>query len=589
MRNSDSTLASHTKPGAVGTSRRTFLGGMALSLAAVGLAGCSGGGAAARSDLDPNRILPPEGGPEFTLIDTVQYPPNYVGPKAYTPKPIVTEKVTLKVATTTDASIANWDTNKVSKWMEERTGVSVEWITLPSGADLTSKVNAMIGSNDLPDVFFNPYGTVMSPAMLNQDGAAGVLIELDEIIDKYCPNAKMALSEYKDQISLLRSTEGKLYTFPTINDCYHCRSAAEKIWINQNVLDKIGAEIPTTTEEFVEALRAAKELDPQMQTYTTWSDGGAQQELRWDMPIMGSLTYFPGTSALALNKDGQVILPAITDEARNGFAFFAQLNREGLVNPKWWNQTIEQLQRVTPEDRAFIVASPHPGVMTKVSDPAINRWKSMAPMSGPDGTRIAAWNYYGGADTGGLITRACKTPEVAAAWMDLMLEMEATLTTTFGPRGVTWEWSPEGAKGFTGEQAIYAQKSGPDNKDWWGQLAPNFRSLSYRDGEQVVESQYNFEQVLRLESERNYAPYQQPQEWQLPQVPLTTEEATAALTPQTDINTYLVQAITAFANGAKDPESEDDWKAFVKGATDRGVETLTSTYQTAWNRFKQLG
>lgn len=123
--------------------------------------------------------MPPEGGPKTTPTEGIKFPPDYKGPKAYTPELLVSEPVTLRVAVPQATLVGDWNTNAMTKWFEERTGVKIEWIVLPAGTDGTTKVNTMISSNELPDIFLlNP----LSKSAMYAYAKQGIFLELKDIV-----------------------------------------------------------------------------------------------------------------------------------------------------------------------------------------------------------------------------------------------------------------------------------------------------------------------------------------------------------------------------------------------------------------------
>lgn len=59
----------------------------------------------------------------------------------------------------------------------------------------------------------------------------------------------------------ITAPDGNIYALPSINDCYHC-SMAQKMWIYKPWLDKLGLDVPTTTDELYTVLKAFKDKDP---------------------------------------------------------------------------------------------------------------------------------------------------------------------------------------------------------------------------------------------------------------------------------------------------------------------------------------
>ncbi len=75
---------------------------------------------------------------------------------------------------------------------------------------------------------------------------------------------------------------GKSNGFARFSECYHC-SAYPKIYLRQDWMDALGLDMPETTEELREVLRAFVNDDPNgnakkdeigMLGATTWNDDG---------------------------------------------------------------------------------------------------------------------------------------------------------------------------------------------------------------------------------------------------------------------------------------------------------------------------
>ena len=70
--------------------------------------------------------------------------------------------------------VGDWNNNTYTKWLEEKTGVKVQFdavlVTSPDGSADLSKINAMIASGDLPDAFMAVGLTRDQIALYGQQG-----------------------------------------------------------------------------------------------------------------------------------------------------------------------------------------------------------------------------------------------------------------------------------------------------------------------------------------------------------------------------------------------------------------------------------
>ena len=115
----------------------------------------------------------------------------------------------------------------------------------------------MFASNELPDAF---YRSGLSPLEATRYGAAGQLIPLEDLIDEYAPNLKRLMEQYPEIRAGITTPEGHIYAIPGIVTLGAART--DKKWINKAWLDKLNLDIPETTDELYEVLKAFRDGDP---------------------------------------------------------------------------------------------------------------------------------------------------------------------------------------------------------------------------------------------------------------------------------------------------------------------------------------
>ena len=129
------------------------------------------------------------------------------------------------------------DTNELTKYVEEKTGVHIEWQNLTQ--DGSEKISLMLASNsELPDVFMT---SEISNEQVVAYGSQGILIPLNDLIDEQGTNMQ-GLFEYNDTIrTKISAPDGNIYGLPLYGECYHCMGQ-QKMWINETWLDNLGLE-----------------------------------------------------------------------------------------------------------------------------------------------------------------------------------------------------------------------------------------------------------------------------------------------------------------------------------------------------------
>jgi len=220
-------------------------GALGLGMAAIpGLSACTSGtpGESGSSGSVPTVELGSEvtsGGPTF--------PEGYLGPRITERKPFGDGSKTFRVVVPQDSTIVgDWNANKMTAWFEKFTGVKVQFdavlMTAPDGTTDMTKINAMLAGGDLPDAFL---GIPFTTAQLSLYGQQGLFVSMDDFMP-LAPTLRQAMTDYPDLKKVVAATDGKMYTFPGINDCFHCRSSPGRAWISQSYLDKVGMPVPGT-------------------------------------------------------------------------------------------------------------------------------------------------------------------------------------------------------------------------------------------------------------------------------------------------------------------------------------------------------
>ena len=164
--------------------------------------------------------------------------------------------MTLSVFVAPAPFIGDFNTNKATLYWEEMTGVHIDWIQVPA-QDKEQKLSLMLSSgSDLPDVI----STSLSFEQVILYGAQGLFIPLNDLIEEYGHGIHKVSKLEPNARNVITAPDGNIYALPYYNDCYHCRYA-QRAWINVDWLQRLGLEMPETTEELVDVLRAFKEND----------------------------------------------------------------------------------------------------------------------------------------------------------------------------------------------------------------------------------------------------------------------------------------------------------------------------------------
>ena len=157
----------------------------------------------------------------------------------------------------------DYATNSYSLLLEQKFNVKFEWQVVPWDATAAKEArNLSLASGDYPDLYImNQDLDLFTQNELLKYGQQGILLPLNDLIDKYAPNVKANIEKYPYYKANSYAPDGKIYGIPQLEECYHC-SFQNKLWANTKWMKQLNITTPKTTEEFKAMLEAFKTQDP---------------------------------------------------------------------------------------------------------------------------------------------------------------------------------------------------------------------------------------------------------------------------------------------------------------------------------------
>jgi putative aldouronate transport system substrate-binding protein len=521
--------------------------------------------------------------------------PNQIDPTASEPDlqlPLTEEPATLRILQVQNPAVENYETNTFTQWVQEQTNIQFEWQTAPID-EAQATLSLRLASGDYPDVImdFNP-----SPSVLQLYGSQGIFIPLNDLLDQHAP----MITSYWDAFPAARTAstapDGNIYSLPSINDCYHCSMAA-KLWINQEWLDTLGLEMPQTTDEYAEVLRAFKDGDPN-------GNGEADEvplsgsSLAWfgapDYFFMNSFIYHPGNKLRLIQDGGQVSAIYAQEAWREGTKYLAGLHAEGLLSADIFTNDRDQVRALgNGRDGNMILGSIPAGwfgefmTYTAGESGPWDAYTAAPPLEGPEGVRYSLNNPFLAPIIGTyIVTDKCENPELAVKLADFLGRIEPTTRSVHGEKDVDWRWAYEGEVGINGEQAIWHSITDvaniPSQNVHWSQDGPSIRSSEYRLG-QVVENPDaasgggDLEVLLYNLTKERYEPYAPAEPMNLPPLYFNEEQANQIATIMPQLETYVDEFFAQAVTGQVDVEAE--WENYVANLEAIGLSTFVELHQ----------
>ncbi len=269
-------------------------------------------------------------------------------------------------------------------------------------------------------------GLNISPAQQMIYSTQGAFLPLNELIENQGKNTNKMFQDNPEIQSTITAVDGNIY---------HC-SMSQKMWIYEPWLKKLNLDMPETTDELYEVLKAFKKNDP--------NGNGKPDEIplsispkSWsssiDAFLLNSFIYNPvyGSSYKHIFiKDNKLDVAYNKPEWREGLRYLNRLYAEGLLAPESFTQDDNQLIQIGENpDTVFCGASTggHQGVFTQLLGDT-GRWKeykTVPPLKGPNGVQYAALDSTGLIPGAFVITKKARHPELALRWADGLYEREA--------------------------------------------------------------------------------------------------------------------------------------------------------------------
>lgn len=215
--------------------------------------------------------------------------------------------------------------------LEEQTGISVE-VQSYAYEIAQEKYALALSSGDYADCIGG--WCLSAKDVLNYGVDMGVFVPLEDYFEQYCPRISEIL-ELEGVRETMTAPDGHIYSIPYVIEA---PEVDFNPYINKKWLENVGMEMPTTTEELREVLRAFKEQDAN-------GNGDPNDEI----PLSGSpdnlhLGYLAGYFGCSIDNNGftmdgdQLVFGAASEAYKKGMEYLASLYAEGLIDPELFTQ-----------------------------------------------------------------------------------------------------------------------------------------------------------------------------------------------------------------------------------------------------------
>ena len=521
-------------------SRRQFtLGATALSLT-VGLAACSRPSAQETEDLSADAGLTDSG------------------------LPVVSEELTLKFGGAKSALAPDYETMELAETWTEDSGITINWVNEPDEV-WDEKKNLLLASGELPDALFN---TGLSDAEVAKYGANGTFIALEELIPEHAPTLHGILEERPDIRAAMTASDGHIYTRPSVEEL-GLVEFPRMLFINTDWLDQYGLEMPTTVDEYHEALLAFKEGGPSGVLPLSFIGAGDIADL------IAAIGGQADNADHRIVQDGKVVFTADKDGFRDAIATLHTWYGEGLIDQESFAQDYVKFIAKGKAEPQSLGSFYFWEISEVVGAERADQYQLVPIFPGPDGVQRACVENNQEINRGAFaISRTNQYAAATLRWADMLFDPAMSAQANWGPVGVSQELNDQGmleqipvtGGGTEQERRVKVAPGGP-------------KIITAEDFETVVLPEPRAAERQAQISEF-YAPHRANEKY--PPVMLSVEELNRISTIEADVKTLVDEKVSTWiVKGG----IEDEWDGYVAQLESIGLPEIVEVYQTAYDRF----
>lgn len=331
-----------------------------------------------------------------------------------------------------------WGNNLVSKTITQETGVNINFIT-PIGNE-TEKLNALIASDTLPDLITLGYWEPQVAEMINQD----MVYALNELADSY--DAYFWQVTDSDVVNWYTQEDGNIYAYPnsatTPADLEENKGIGsnQTFLVRKDIYEAIGSPDMTTQDGFCAAVEKAAQMYPTINGKPLIPIGAHvfdnEGNVSFDKYLMNFL-------AIPWEKNGKYYDRYTDEEYLSWLKMFRRLGEEGLLSNDIFVDTRTQMEEKLAQGRYFCMIFQYTDILAQQKnlyktdpDKVYIAVEGPRNLNGDDptlpSTSICGWTVT-------LISKNCKAPERAIAFMDYMLSERGQKLIYLGVEGETYD------------------------------------------------------------------------------------------------------------------------------------------------------
>lgn len=443
---------------------------------------------------------------------------------------------------------------------KKQTNVDVE-LQLNAYENATEKMNLALNSGSYADVIG---GWILSDAMILTYGVEqGVFIPLEDIFEQYCPNIS-AILDLPGVREKMTAPDGHIYSIP-----YVCGDTTVNYspYINSEWLANVNMEMPTTTDEFEEVLKAFKAQDAN-------GNGDPNDEIPFStdpnnkyLEAMAGYFGMPMTKEALTVVDGETAYAGLSSEYRQCLSWLNKLYEQGLIDTEIFTQDSATWEGKGNRDMYGVSiaygSSEFSGLEQTTEKPKYDPLPVLNADQGGQWMRATLGNST--YRTQAVITDNAKHPEIIARWFDNAFALENGIGCSVGPVGVVCFKEGDGDQYRRIDTKTLDQEM-QEKISWsnlWPQSLPKYTPIGWKP----IEDNPLYDEKKAVEQ------YYEP--WLTEDIvePIWVDQDSVEIYSEykTAIDDYFRQQQALFISGEQDIDDDAAWQAYKDGYEGLGL------------------
>lgn len=493
------------------------------------------------------------------------------------------EPITLKVFCPKGANTANYGDLEYLKAYSEATNISVEW-EQPSSDLATDRMNVILASNELPDMFWN-----VRYDQYTQLRQSNAIIDLREYA-RDCENLNKVVEENPGVDKYFIEPDGKMYILPLFDGL----SINQPLIVRQDWLDQLGMEVPETMDDWHDYWVAVRDNDVN-------GNGDPNDEIPFTAEktdyLRDLVSVFDMMDGFFVDvADGhQIKFSNIDPRYKDFLTWMNQLWNENLIDHAIFSNDKDALEsnvalnlvgsysgKLNGQFNTYMTTMPeHIEGFKLAGAPPIE--SSTGKHLHSNVTPLARLDNSAG---GNVVTVTSQYPAECVKFCDWFYDFTpgtgGGFYGIFGYEGVTFEYTNAEKTEYEYTDLVLNNPDGLSPQQFLQTLTTRNQYAAYTPpiGSFKMWAPETEEAYERLEPY-----YEESLEYTLPtNLPLTDAENKEIRSTMADINTYVDEMVIAFINGK---EPLDNFDAYVDTVNNMGIQKILDIYNASYELWNQ--